>query len=116
VTILIGYNDAVGHPAAGIMYRPLTTPVTWAAGAASESVVMGELDMAETPVYIYIYIYVCVCVCVYVVRYVYISLYIYICHVGRRRGLRVRRHGRARHGRDTGELVICVCMHTYIHL
>jgi len=50
VTILIGYNDAVGHPAAGIMYRPLTTPVTWAAGAASEEVVMGELDMADPPV------------------------------------------------------------------
>ena len=50
VTILIGYNDALGHPAAGIMYRPLTTPVTWAAGAASEEVVMGELDMADPPV------------------------------------------------------------------
>jgi 3'(2'), 5'-bisphosphate nucleotidase len=50
VTILIGYNDAVGHPAAGIMYRPLTSPVTWAAGAASEDVVMGELDMADPPV------------------------------------------------------------------
>jgi len=50
VTILIGYNDAVGHPAAGIMYRPLTTPVTWAAGAAAEDVVMGNLDMADPPV------------------------------------------------------------------
>lgn len=50
VTILIGYNDAVGHPAAGIMYRPLTTPVTWAAGAKSEEVVMGNLDMADPPV------------------------------------------------------------------
>jgi 3'-phosphoadenosine 5'-phosphosulfate (PAPS) 3'-phosphatase len=49
VTILIGYNDAVGHPSAGIMYRPLTEPVSWAAGAASEDVVMGELDMAEEP-------------------------------------------------------------------
>lgn len=36
VTILVGYNDAVGHPCAGIMYRPLVSPVTWAAGAASE--------------------------------------------------------------------------------
>lgn len=50
VTILLGYNDAVGHPCAGIMYRPLTTPVSWAAGAKSEEVVMGDLDMAETPV------------------------------------------------------------------
>jgi hypothetical protein len=32
------------------MYRPLTTPVSWAAGAKSEEVVMGDLDMAETPV------------------------------------------------------------------
>jgi hypothetical protein len=32
------------------MYRPLTYPVTWAAGAASEDVVMGNLDMADPPV------------------------------------------------------------------
>ena len=50
MTVLIGYNDAMGHPAAGIMYRPLTTPVTWAAGAASEDVVMGNLDYADPPV------------------------------------------------------------------
>jgi len=50
VTILIGYNDAVGHPCAGIMYRPLTSPVTWAAGAKAEGVVMGELDYADPPV------------------------------------------------------------------
>ena len=49
VTILMGFNDAVGHPAEGIMYRPLTEPVTWAAGAASEDCVMGELDMAAEP-------------------------------------------------------------------
>jgi len=50
VTVLIGYNDAVGQPAAGIVYRPLTEPVTWAAGAASEECVMGNLDMADPPV------------------------------------------------------------------
>ncbi len=34
VTILIGYNDAVGHPTAGIMYRPVATgPVTWSVPA-----------------------------------------------------------------------------------
>lgn len=49
VTILIGYNDARGQPVAGIMYRPLTEPVTWAAGAKSEECVMGELDMADPP-------------------------------------------------------------------
>lgn len=49
VSILIGYNDKFGKPIAGIMYRPLTTPPTWAAGAASENCVMGELDMAPVP-------------------------------------------------------------------
>ena len=49
VTILLGFNDAKGKPAAGIMYRPLTEPVTWAAGAASEGCKMGELDMAPEP-------------------------------------------------------------------
>ncbi|KAJ1455093.1 hypothetical protein M885DRAFT_520639 [Pelagophyceae sp. CCMP2097] len=49
VTILIGYNDARGQPVAGIMYRPLTEPVTWAAGAKSEECVMGVLDMADPP-------------------------------------------------------------------
>ncbi len=39
----------VGKPVAGIMYRPLSDPVTWAAGAESEGCVMGSLDMAKTP-------------------------------------------------------------------
>ena len=47
VTILVGYNDPNGRPAAGIMYRPLTEPPTWAAGAAKEECIMGELDMAK---------------------------------------------------------------------
>lgn len=29
VSVLLGYNDANGHPVAGIIYRPLTMPVTW---------------------------------------------------------------------------------------
>ena len=49
VTILLGYNDERGHPCAGIMYRPLTTPVTWAAGAKSENCAIGVLDYAEKP-------------------------------------------------------------------
>jgi len=49
VTILLGFNDDRGMPQAGIMYRPLTEPPTWAAGAASENCVMGELDMADPP-------------------------------------------------------------------
>lgn len=49
VSILIGYNDQFGKPVAGIIYRPLTEPPTWAAGAASENCVMGHLDTAITP-------------------------------------------------------------------
>lgn len=49
VTILLGYNDEKGHPCAGIMYRPLTSPVTWAAGAKSENCAIGVLDYAKTP-------------------------------------------------------------------
>lgn len=43
-------HDALGKPVAGMMYRPLTEPVTWAAGAAAENCVMGSLDMADPPV------------------------------------------------------------------
>jgi 3'-phosphoadenosine 5'-phosphosulfate (PAPS) 3'-phosphatase len=49
VTVLIGYNDPKGQPVAGIVYRPLTVPATWAAGAKSEGCTMGNLDMAKTP-------------------------------------------------------------------
>lgn len=47
VSILLGYNDPTGHPVAGIIYRPLTMPVTWAAGAASENCIMGHLDRSR---------------------------------------------------------------------
>ena len=47
VTILLGYNDEKGIPCAGIVYRPLTEPVTWAAGAKSESYAIGNLDEPE---------------------------------------------------------------------
>jgi 3'-phosphoadenosine 5'-phosphosulfate (PAPS) 3'-phosphatase len=49
VSILIGYNDQFGKPVAGIVYRPLTIPVTWAAGAESENCIMGNLDYAKVP-------------------------------------------------------------------
>ena len=49
VTILLGYNDPKGKPVAGIVYRPLTEPATWAAGAKSEGCVMGNLDKAKEP-------------------------------------------------------------------
>jgi 3'-phosphoadenosine 5'-phosphosulfate (PAPS) 3'-phosphatase len=49
VTILVGYNDAEGVPAAGIIYRPLTTPAYWASGAKSEEFKDGVLDLPEEP-------------------------------------------------------------------
>lgn len=48
-SILIGYNNQLGAPVAGIIYRPLTEPPTWAAGAKSENCVMGLLDVAKVP-------------------------------------------------------------------
>ena len=48
-SVLVGYNNLIGQPVAGIMYRPLTNPPTWAAGAKSENVVMGRLDKAKKP-------------------------------------------------------------------
>ena len=48
-SILIGYNNMIGEPVAGLIYRPLTNPPTWAAGAKSENCVMGYLDLAKVP-------------------------------------------------------------------
>lgn len=48
-SIIIGFADEQGMPAAGIVYRPLTTPTTWAAGAKSEGCVLGNLDKANPP-------------------------------------------------------------------
>jgi len=49
VTILVGYNDAEGIPQAGIVYRPLTVPATWASGAKSEGFTAGVLDLPDEP-------------------------------------------------------------------
>jgi 3'-phosphoadenosine 5'-phosphosulfate (PAPS) 3'-phosphatase len=49
VTILVGYNDAEGIPQAGIIYRPLTEPKTWASGAKSEGFTDGVLDEPDEP-------------------------------------------------------------------
>lgn len=49
VTILVGYNDLEGIPQAGIIYRPLTVPATWASGAKSEDFKDGVLDSPEEP-------------------------------------------------------------------
>lgn len=48
-SILVGYNNLLGKPVAGIIYRPLTNPPTWAAGAKSENCVMGNLDKPAVP-------------------------------------------------------------------
>jgi len=48
-SILVGFNNMLGKPVAGVMYRPLTTTPTWAAGAKSENYAAGELDMAQNP-------------------------------------------------------------------
>lgn len=47
VTILVGYNDELGIPRAGIIYRPLTEPHYWASGAKSEGFKDGVLDTPE---------------------------------------------------------------------
>lgn len=49
VTILVGYNNEEGRPSAGIVYRPLTEPKTWAAGALSEGYKDGVLDLPDEP-------------------------------------------------------------------
>lgn len=49
VTILVGYNDREGHPQAGIIYRPLTTPHYFASGAKSEDFKDCCLDRCPEP-------------------------------------------------------------------
>jgi 3'(2'), 5'-bisphosphate nucleotidase len=48
-SICIGFSSPAGKPVAGIVYRPITVPPTWAAGAVSEGFVASNLDMAATP-------------------------------------------------------------------
>ncbi len=44
-SICIGFADDVGKAVGGLVYRPITSPPTWAAGAASEKYADGVLDM-----------------------------------------------------------------------
>ncbi len=47
-SICIGFSDkTTGLPVAGIVYRPITSQPTWAAGAKSESFKAGNLDVVE---------------------------------------------------------------------
>lgn len=48
-SVCIGFADAAGQPVAGLVYRPIPTPATWAAGAQSEGVALRNLDMAAAP-------------------------------------------------------------------
>lgn len=48
-SILVGYNNLIGKPVAGLIYRPLTNPPTWAAGAKAENYADGVLDKPTTP-------------------------------------------------------------------
>jgi 3'(2'), 5'-bisphosphate nucleotidase len=43
-SVCIGFADAKGNPVAGVVYRPITDPPTWAAGAKSEGYFCFELD------------------------------------------------------------------------
>jgi hypothetical protein len=49
VTMLVGYNDPTGHPVAGLIYRPLTEPSTWASGSKPEGYADGVLDSPDEP-------------------------------------------------------------------
>lgn len=45
-SVCIGFSCIAGEPVAGLVYRPLTHPPTWAAGALSEQFTASNLDMA----------------------------------------------------------------------
>lgn len=48
-SICIGFSDSAGKPVAGIVYRPITQPPTWAGGAVSEQCAVGNLDIPAVP-------------------------------------------------------------------
>jgi 3'(2'), 5'-bisphosphate nucleotidase len=48
-SICIGFSDAQGKPVAGMVYRPITEPPTYAMGAASENFVDSYLDVPAAP-------------------------------------------------------------------
>jgi 3'-phosphoadenosine 5'-phosphosulfate (PAPS) 3'-phosphatase len=43
-SICIGFSNSVGRPVAGVVFRPITQPPTYAAGALSEGFVDSKLD------------------------------------------------------------------------
>lgn len=48
-SICVGFSNSIGRPVAGLVYRPIPQPPTWAAGSPTEQWVESELDMAVTP-------------------------------------------------------------------
>ena len=48
-SVCIGFSSLLGQPVAGIVYRPLTFPATWAAGASSELFLECSLNKAVVP-------------------------------------------------------------------
>jgi 3'-phosphoadenosine 5'-phosphosulfate (PAPS) 3'-phosphatase len=48
-SICVGFASADGRAYAGVVYRPLTTPPTFAAGCAADRFVMSRLDLAAVP-------------------------------------------------------------------
>eukprot|EP00957_Ditylum_brightwellii_P166896 12702926-Ditylum_brightwellii.AAC.1 len=47
-SVCVGFADSDGRAVAGVVYRPLTEPPTWAAGAKSEGYFDSVLNDAET--------------------------------------------------------------------
>lgn len=48
-TICIGFSNKVGDPYAGIVYRPIPNPSTYAGGCAAEKIFDAKLDMPVNP-------------------------------------------------------------------
>lgn len=48
-SVCIGFSDLSGHAVAGLVYRPIPQPNTWAAGAQSENFFESELDLSAEP-------------------------------------------------------------------
>lgn len=46
-SVCIGFADAAGRPVAGLVYRPVPSPATWAAGARAEGFAAQRLERAE---------------------------------------------------------------------
>jgi 3'(2'), 5'-bisphosphate nucleotidase len=48
-SICIGFSDAQGKAVAGLVYRPITQPETYAMGALSENFIESDLDIPANP-------------------------------------------------------------------